>query len=96
MSDVLDNMASELALSIAKKKDALIHEAICRRLNCKDYQLEATIARLTSVINPRRPGITLITLDGEPLLEIHPLETRQEETGNTSRLHVTFKFRTFP
>lgn len=86
----MDHIALDLSRSIAAKKDELIGQAICSRLGT-NWTLDDLRGRLECHIDHEH--VQVIRLDGEPILELHPMRTWTEPEGRRTMLKAAFQWR---
>lgn len=94
-SNVLDQMATEIARKLAADQDALIRRNITRRIG-EGWTLESVLPRLRWEQERGQPGKMLL-LDDEPLLFILPPEHTDVERVDRSRyMNYTIRYQEMP
>lgn len=65
-------LASNAAMSFVAETDAAIRSAINKRMGCDNWNLDELKGRLEIVTFQHQPGVEIYSLDGQPLITLHP------------------------
>jgi hypothetical protein len=83
---------SALARHLNEQQDAAIRQAINNHLRREDWSLEKVKTRL-ALCSYQGSDLQTITMDGEPIMSIGPVEINTEKRGRSTFLRVTRGYR---
>ena len=81
-------ICSSLARHLSEQQDAGIRQAINNHLGWEDWSLEEVKPRL-ALCSYQGSELQTITMDGEPIMSIGPVEMNTEERGRSTFLRAT-------
>lgn len=84
------DLASNAARSFVGETDAVVRAAINKRIGRDDWSLDELKGRLEITTFQHRPGIEVYSLDSQPLITLHPLQS--ELTDNKIVFQRRFEF----
>lgn len=71
----LRELASNAAMSFVAATDTAVRSAINKRMGRDDWSLDELKGRLEIVTFQHKPGVEVYSLDGQPLITLHPLQS---------------------
>lgn len=90
--DLVQEASSQMSMSLAKKTDDIIREAINRYLKRDDWTLQEVGA--LGLVKAHLPdGREILTVGGTPVLEFHPLTYSWDEARGSYTLTASQPYR---
>lgn len=89
-NETMTTICSSLANRLGEQQEAALRRAINNHLGREDWTMEEVKSRLTACIYRE---MKTITMDGEPIMIIGPVETNTDERGSSAFFRASRRYK---
>ena len=84
--------ANDLSISVVKKNEDMIREAISHALDTEDWTVKEVLDRCRMII-PAKKNVEVFTFDGEPMICFYPVVFEDVSDGQSYQLKASQNFK---